>query len=61
MRGIIHQTENRKIWLHKSFDIKHGFGWFCQVYGKDFKIGFGFNKNKFTSVRNAFKDLGETF
>ena len=58
---MIHRTEKRTTWLRKSWDLKHGFGWFCQVYGNDYKICFGFIKNKFTAFRLALKELGENF
>jgi len=58
---MIHRTENRTIWLRKSWDLKHGFGWFCQVYGKDFSVGFGFSKNKFTAFRLAFEEINEKY
>jgi hypothetical protein len=58
---MIHRTENRITWLRKGWDLKHGFGWFCQVYGKDYGIGFGYSKNKFTAFRLALKELGENF
>ena len=57
---MVHTKNNRTIWLEKTWDLKHGIGWFCQVY-IDYKVGFGFSKNKFTATRLAFKELGETF
>ena len=58
---MIHRKENRTIWLKKSWDLKHGFGWFCQIYGSNYKVGFGYSKNKFTSFRIALKEIGESF
>lgn len=53
----VKNINNNAIWLYKSFDFKHGFGWFCQVYNNRGDIGFGFSKNKFTAYRLAHLDL----
>lgn len=45
---------NITIYLFKSFDLIHGYGWFVHSYQDDFKIGFGFHKtNKLTAVRQS--------
>jgi hypothetical protein len=55
--GITKIINNNNVYLHKSFDVMHGFGWFCQIYFTDYKIGFGFdNKSKFTAYRKALKN-----
>jgi len=42
------------IWLHRSFDLVHGIGWFCHTYFENRGVGFGFHKtNKFIAVRQA--------
>ena len=46
------------IYLIKSFDLYHGYGWFVSVHLNVFDHGFGFHKtNKFTAVRMAFNAL----
>ena len=43
-----------KIYLHRSWDVKHGYGWFSHSYFESFKVGFGFHQtNKFTAVRQS--------
>ena len=48
---------NRAVWLRKDFDLKHGYGWFCQISNVKFDIGNGFSKNKFTAYRLALESL----
>lgn len=48
-----------KILIHKSWDVKHGRGWFVFAYPEEIwkERGVGFSKNRFTAVRNALKDI----
>ena len=57
MRGIYKKSMNHRIWMQKTWDLVHGYGWHIQIYSKKFNVGYGFSKNKFTAVRLAFKDL----
>jgi hypothetical protein len=44
-----------KIYLYKSFDLRHGYGYFAVSNLLDYKIGFGFHKtNKLTAIRQSF-------
>jgi hypothetical protein len=64
------ETQNYYIYLHRSWDLTNGLGWFCHagtigeldddyMNSNEYKklvSGFGFHKkNKFTAVRNALK------
>jgi len=53
---MIKIINDKKYWFYKGFDIKHGYGYFCQVY-KGGVVGFGFSKNKFRCVKNALNNL----
>ena len=56
--GLCKWWNRRSVWLHKTFDLRHGYGYHCQVFDLCMNnIGYGFSKNKFTSYRNAIKDL----
>lgn len=47
-----------KTYLTKSWSLTTGYGWFCQIYRDDFKVGNGFHKrNKFSAVRKALLEL----
>lgn len=54
---MINRTNQRTTWLRKSWDLKHGYGWFCHIYDANHNVGFGFSKNKFTAIRLAVKDI----
>jgi len=57
-KGLTKNIRGKNFYLGTGWDIAHGKGWFCQVFGI-IGVGFGFHKkNKFTAVRNALKDLG---
>lgn len=57
-KGISKVIGYNKIYLHKTWDLRHGYGYHSQVI--DYKyhyIGDGFHKhNKFTAVRLAITD-----
>lgn len=56
--SLVKRIGGKKIYLGKTWDLKHGYGWFCQVFNYDFKFGFGFHKtNKFSAVRIAIEDM----
>lgn len=50
---LVKKINGFKIYLYKSWDVVHGKGFFCHSINEDFKIGFGFHKNKLTAVRQA--------
>lgn len=58
-RVLVKNINGVNVHIQKSFDFKHGRGWFVWAYPdvvwKD--RGFGFSKNRFTAVRNALKDI----
>jgi hypothetical protein len=52
---LVKQIGNWKVYLYKSFDLKHGYGYFVHSYHNNYSIGFGFHKtNKLTAVRQSF-------
>lgn len=42
-----------RIYLYKSWDLVHGYGWFCHIYKDIGKMTFGFSRNKFSAVKIA--------
>lgn len=60
-KGLKKVIGGKEIFLGKVFDLTHGKGWFCQVFGGAMLFsgpGFGFHKtNKFTAVRKAIKNF----
>lgn len=54
---MVSYKNNRTTWLRKTFDLKHGYGWHCQIYNENHEVTYGFSKNKFTAVRLALKEL----
>jgi len=59
MKGVFKRGDIT-VWLRKSFDFVHGYGWHCQYYPphsiRNRIIGYGFSKNKFTAYRKALKE-----
>ena len=49
---LVKYIDGTKVYLFYSWDLTHGIGWFSHAV-KNFKYGYGFSKNKFTSVRQA--------
>ena len=55
---LVKQVKGNTIYLYKSFDLVHGYGYFCQIIKPDFDILFGFSKkSKIRAVKNAFLNL----
>lgn len=53
-KKINYRNNTVKIYLYRSWDVKHGYGWFSHSVFDSFEVGFGFHKtNKLTAVRQS--------
>jgi len=51
---LVKQINGNIIYLYKSFDLAHGYGYFCQILKPNFDISFGFSKkSKIRAIKNA--------
>lgn len=55
--GIGKNMNGYKVYMHKTWDLTHGYGYHIQVYDVT-NCAYGFHKsNKFTAVKQAFSNL----
>lgn len=56
-RGQTKEILGNTVYMGKAFDLIHGYGWHCQVFGNRYGVGYGFHKsNRFTAYRIAVLD-----